>query len=476
VRSALWTGAGVGSLLLTLFVTGTMGRGAGDRRPPAGAAHPASAVPDRAPAAPRVPAAPPAAREADDPSGAGPCAGSADRASVFVFPFRPRPGQKLRILAVSRERFGALDAEVRGAPGGALVAATDRWGPGPFAWEFATDALAAGSYDVAIRVAGGGDPVGCSRVTVAPAPPGVVRVATGNEVWPVRRAWDGALEDLYSVWVSKLFRVSPDFHGGWYRLHFVLRNPDRNVLYGAFGLYEDGGAPEAAGAERPVAIRARADCGDLPYVLRAYFSWKFGLPFRFQRCNRRNALQGAECYEDGSNLTTAFVEWTDPVKRFNRFLETTLVNSVHSATPRTVPEDGASDFYPIAMTRAALRPGTVYVWPHGHLLVITDWEEAADGAFRMVAVDGHVDGTVTFKQFSRRNFPYLPGLRTFGFKAFRPVVFDRGEVRPVDNADLARWSLAQGFSEEQYRFRRSRDFYRAVQQVSSVFVAGPPGS
>jgi hypothetical protein len=127
------------------------------------------------------------------------------------------------------------------------------------------------------------------------------------------------------------------------------------------------------------------------------------------------------------------------------------------------------------MTRAALRPGTVYVWPYGHLLVISDWQEDEANGLSLVAVDGHPDGTVTFKRFSPRNFPYLPGLRTAGFKAFRPVVYALGEVVPVDNAGLASYQTPLLFSEEQYRFRRSGDFYRAVQQVSALFPLEPPG-
>ena len=462
MKFVLRTAAGFGSLVTILFVAGTMARD--PRTPVAGPSHVEAAG-----AASAEPAADPTPPVATIPGPTTGCDGAGDRVALFVLPFQPRAGAPVRVIGVSRERlapFAALVGDRRFEP-------EATWGPGPYGWEFRLDGLAAGTH-VVRAVTATGDALGCVRWWVAPASIEPVRAVAGPEAWPVARAWSATLEDLYSVWVARLFAVPEDFHGGWHRLHAVFRDTERNVLHDALGWGEDGTAAAARGG--PSAIRARADCGDLPYTLRAYFAWKFGLPFRFQRCNRRNALLGAECYEERSNLTDRFASVGDPVERFNRFLETWVAPGVHSATPRTLPEDDTSDFYPVEMSRAALRPGTVYVWPHGHLLVISDWHEDPVGGLSLVAVDGHPDGTVTFKRFSPKNFPYLPGLRTAGFKAFRPVVAEGADVRPVD--DARRVGLATGlpFSEEQYRFRRSADFYRAVQQVSSLFIPEDPGT
>jgi len=461
VKSVLRTAAGLGSLVVVLFVAGTMAREAGS----SGARSVASGGVTGFRPPPAAPIPPPAIRSS---SGQGECAGTPERVALFVVPFLPREGEPVRLIGVSREPLEPFMLE----EGGRRIAAAEAWGPGPYGWEFRLDALAAGRH-VARAATAAGDALGCVSWTVAEAAAGRSRAAVGDVVWPVARAWSATFEDLYSVWVARLFAVPEGFRGGWHRLHAVFRDPERNVLHDALGWEEDGAATGRGG---PSAIRARADCGDLPYTLRAYFAWKFGLPFRFQRCNRGNALAGAECYEERTNLTDRFAAIADPVERFNRFLEAWVVPGVHSATPRTLPEDEASDFYPVELSRAALRPGTVYVWPYGHLLVVSDWQEDAAGGLSLVAVDGHPDGTVTFKRFSPRNFPYLPGLRTAGFKAFRPVVAVGDAVRPVD--DLGRVSQTTGlpFSEEQYRFRRSADFYRAMAQVSSLFVPEEPRS
>jgi len=461
VKSVLRTVAGLGSLGVVLFVAGTMARDAGF--PGARSVAPGGVAALRQP--PAATLLPPAVRSS---SGPGECGEAPERVALFVVPFLPREGEPVRLLGVSREPLEPFVVE----EGGRRVAAAEAWGPGPYGWEFRLGALPTGRHTVRATTAAG-EALGCVSWTVAEAAARRSRVAVGDVVWPVSRAWFAPLEDLYSVWVARLFAVPEGFHGGWHRLHAVFRDPERNVLHNALGWEEDG---TAAGRGGSSAIRARADCGDLPYTLRAYFAWKFGLPFRFRRCNRGTALAGAECYEERTNLTDRFASIADPVERFNRFLEVWVVPGVHSATPRTLPEDDASDFYPVALSRAALRPGTVYVWPYGHLLVVSDWHEDAAGGLSLVAVDGHPDGTVTFKRFSPRNFPYLPGLRTAGFKAFRPVVVEGDTVRPVD--DLGRVSQTTGlpFSEEQYRFRRSADFYRAMAQVSSRFVPEEPRS
>lgn len=427
----------------------------------------AANVPGRAEAPRAVFAAvAPADRLPSEPTAA--CDAAAQRIALFVFPFQPRAGESARLVGVSRERLDRFVVEVEGR----TIEPAEAWGPGPYGWEFPLAGLPVGTH-VARAVTPAGEPLGCVRWSVAETGHERPRAAAGDVVWPVARAWSATLEDLYSVWVARLFEVPEGFRGGWHRLHAVFRDPERNVLHDALGWGEDGTAAARGG---PSAIRARADCGDLPYTLRAYFAWKFGLPFRFQRCNRRNPLVGAECYEERTNLTDRFASIADPVERFNRFLEAWVAPGVHSATPRTLPEDGASDFYPIEVSRAALRPGTVYVWPYGHLLVISDWHEDAAGGLSLVAVDGHPDGTVTFKRFSPQNFPYLPGLRTAGFKAFRPVESVDGEVRPVDDVRRVAQTTGLPFSEEQYRFRRSADFYRAVRQVSALFVPEGSGS
>ncbi len=261
-------------------------------------------------------------------------------------------------------------------------------------------------------------------------------------VWRTRRAWNPAWERVFSAWVALLFRPLEESKKGWRPLHQVLRDPVRNFLYNRLNYGEDD--PESL-----VPIRARADCGDLPYHLRAYFAWKLGLPFRFRLCDRGSGSRGPRCRSHRDNQMAAFDHIPHPVARFNALLEKGIAWRVHSGTLRTLPEDENSDFYPIALRRESIRPGTVFVDVGGHILMVTRWSE--DGLF---AVDGHPDKTVTIRSFSPRFFRYYHRVRTGGFKAFRPLESRDGKIVPTANS-----ALDSFFSTEQYQFSSKRAFY-----------------
>ena len=266
-----------------------------------------------------------------------------------------------------------------------------------------------------------------------------------DDVWRDQGKWTSDWETLFSVWVQFLFRPLPNARNqGWRRLHVVLRNPNRNFLHNQLGYSEDD--PNA-----PHHIRAAADCGDLPYLLRAYFAWKFSLPFRYSTCNRGTGQKGPTCGGDMDNRTARYRHVSHPVARMNAFMESVTWH-VHSGTFRTLPDAQGSDFYPVALNRNAIRPGTVFVDPGGHVLMITQWN--SEGLF---AVDGHPDKTVTRRPFAPKYFPIYPKLTTGGFKAFRPFKRQQGKWVPTSNA-----SLMPDYSPMQYRFTTKQAFYDAM--------------
>src|SRR4029077_19353929 len=119
-------------------------------------------------------------------------------------------------------------------------------------------------------------PAGCGTITrdIAvradrPSPPS----ATPGSVWPLRNAWNRATENLYSAWIEKLFDAPLDVDLAWPALDKVLRDRSRNFLFDYLSLGED----EMGRVLRP-------DCAKLPYLLRAYFAFKMGLPFGYSKC------------------------------------------------------------------------------------------------------------------------------------------------------------------------------------------------
>ncbi|MBN2527621.1 MAG: hypothetical protein JXR76_14605 [Deltaproteobacteria bacterium] len=276
-------------------------------------------------------------------------------------------------------------------------------------------------------------------------------IANGSKsswVWRDMRKWNSQWEALFSIWVQHLFRPLPsERNRGWHRLHDVLRNPERNFLYNQLGYVEDD--PNSTNR-----IRAKADCGDLPYMLRAYFSWKFSLPFRYSECTRGTGQKGPRCMNEVDNRNIRHESISHPVARFNAFLKV-VSYKVHSGTYRTLPVSDTSDFYPVALSRDTIRPGTVFVDPGGHVLLVSQWD--ADGLY---AVDGHPDKTVTRRPFKPKFFPHYPRLTTGGFKAFRPFRRRNEHWIPVPNSQLK-----STFSRMQYRFQTPNEFYQRVGEL-----------
>lgn len=47
-----------------------------------------------------------------------------------------------------------------------------------------------------------------------------------------------------------------------------------------------------------------------------------------------------------------------------------VMNGVHSGTARAALKNENSDYYPVALTHEALRPGVIYADPYGHTLIL----------------------------------------------------------------------------------------------------------
>lgn len=374
------------------------------------------------------------------------------------------PSGSVRILAVAEEPMGAV--VLRQAASSA--AELRRWplqGP-PDARIFHLRAPARpGSYPLRLKNVAG-DELACLELAVRDPATARPRPAPPTGIWQSRRPWTPAWERVYSAWIAHLFRPLPKRQKAWKPLHWVLRHPQRNFLHNRLGHREDD-------SHTRFPITAWADCADTPYQLRAYFAWKFELPYRFRRCDRGDGLRGPSCPFARDNRLPLFDQHPNPVQRFNAFLMQGVAWSVHSGSMRTLPEDEGSDFYPIALHPRAIRPGTVFVDAGGHALVVTRWDSSG-----LHVIDGHPDLSVTRRRFDTKSFPYYRGLRTGGFKAFRPIRLQAGRLVPLPNAE------APGFSVAQYRFKRSRAFFELMQglileragQALAPSLMSPPGS
>jgi hypothetical protein len=414
--------------------------------------------------------------------------------AVLPAPIAPWTGAPLRVLfAADKPLEGELSLI---APDGSIAAkSNDPNGGPPYFWFAEVASPAAGRWRATLVLEH--MPAECHTITreiaVSAQKPAPSHSAAGS-VWPLRNAWSRATEDLYSAWIAKLFDAPLDADLSWPALHLVLRDRSRNLLFNYLGVGED-----------EMGLVLRPDCAKLPYLLRAYFAFKMGLPFGYSSCGRGGHGSPPKCYQwfniqnhEEPRPSPTQVQSTAPAtaistlgQMFSRPVAASagpaasppmglaasfahywpiVAAGVQSGNGRTLATDSNTDFYPVPLTRETLRPGTIYADPYGHILMLVRRVPESGGAPGVfLAVDAEPDGTVARKRFWRGNFLFAqyPGLESPGFKRFRPIMRDRnGALRRLSNAEIAKDPQYGDFSLEQSQLGVEA-FYDRMDEVMS---------
>jgi hypothetical protein len=412
--------------------------------------------------------------------------------AVLAAPLAPWKGAPLRVLVAAEQ---ALDGEFALiAPDGSIAAkSNERLGGPPYFWIAEVAAPAAGTWHATlVRDAA---PAACRTITrdivVNVQKPAASRGTSGS-VWPIRNAWNRATENLFSAWISKLYEAPLDAEPSWKAWHEVLRDRSRNLLFDYLGLGEDN-----------VTINLKPDCADFAYFLRAYFAFKMGLPFGYSNCSRNG-----KCYQwfnidhpestrpppppdqrtasADPNLPGSASPMPAPAEvaapkhlgtapSFAEYLRI-VGDVVHSGSVRVSANDDNTDFYFAPLTQQALRPGTVYADPYGHvMMVVRRVPESGGAAGVLLAVDAEPDGTVARKRFWRGTFLFAhePSFGSAGFKHFRPIVRgENGALRRLTNAEIAKNPDYGDFSSEQSQLT-VEDFYDRMDEALSPQPLNP---
>jgi len=201
----------------------------------------------------------------------------------------------------------------------------------------------------------------------------------------------------------------------------------------------------------PPGIYFHADCADLPYVLRAYYAWKRGLPFSYATAlEPRGRSRDIRYSRYGNEIIERKDVTTGSTTGYG--LMETLSDNISSAYYRIPPdlqEPQLPDHYSPAIRTNAIRVGTVIYDPNGH--VATVYKIEPDG--RIHYFDAHPDNSVTRGLYDLRFTRTLPA-RGAGFKNWRPVklvgytrradgALVGGRVILTRNEDLADYSMEQ---------------------------------
>jgi hypothetical protein len=437
--------------------------------------------------------------------------------TVLPSPLAPWTGAPLRVMVIAEKPIeGALSLI---APDGKVAAkSTDRHDGPPYSWFAEVAAPAAGTWHATLesdRTA-----ADCRAVTrdiaVSAGKPEPFRIPPGS-IWQARNSWNSTNEALFSAWIEKLFDAPPDQDLNWKVWYEVLRDPSRNFLYNHLGRNED-----------HTQTGLRPDCAEFVYFLRAYFAFKMGLPFGYSNCSRGFGGKPPKCYqwfdvehpevtrpppppEQADAQAAAAPPAPQPEQQKPSLLRLFSGAQDEPAAPATTPAaktkapppppkrptnfgeylrdvgdvvhtgavragDDNADFYIVPLTKEALRPGTVYADPYGHVLMLVRRVLEVNGTPGVfLAVDAEPDGSITRKRFWRGNFLFVhePALGTPGFKHFRPIARENGgPLRRLSNVEINKNPQYGDFSLEQSQMT-AEDFYDRMDDVMSPAPLDP---
>jgi hypothetical protein len=370
--------------------------------------------------------------------------------ALLVSPKNPGPGEPFRIVAAGGKNILKAQVRVTG-PEGELKSVKRKTGDEFPYWRVDNfPGSSAGTYNVTVTSGG----TALSKLEFIVSPP--EKEAQTGAVWKTVRGWDSVTETIWSAWINALFHDCNE-NVSWPALHEVTQNPEQNFLYNYLSLGEDD-------PDKAMTVIMQPDCADNPFFLRAYFAWKLGLPFGYHVCDRGSLAHNPGTGQWITNATAAAK--SNPVAAFNNFLRR-VMDGVHSGTARTAMDNPNSDYYPVALDRRALLPGTVYADPYGHTLTIIRWvPQTKDHPGLLLSVDAQPDGTIGIKRFWKGNFLFNTSevVGEPGFKAFRPITFENGVTRPVPLNALTESSGFTPYSLQQ-RMMETDVFFQTMERL-----------
>lgn len=311
-------------------------------------------------------------------------------------------------------------------------------------------------------------------------------------------SWNLSFEKEYSEFIARIGKAKKA--GLCNTTDECLRSPKANPKYSALN---------------PTGLKSIfADCADLPYILRAYFSWMNDLPFSYPNAllpadwfseenqeilneikelqielssagfirrrfikakikKLRKELNGGSRkvpdlrYNASGNVikSKVFVKNGDDVNTIFR----NISNSISTASFRTKASESGDtknfrDTYPVRIDRDSIKPGTILYDPNGHIGVV--YEVTPNGKIHLI--DAHPDNSLTAitygEKFSRTSVK-IGG----GFSNWRPFSYEDSQVNFKTNEELEDYDLSQYQKSKDFTFNgKVMSFYEYVRNKLSI--------
>jgi len=205
-----------------------------------------------------------------------------------------------------------------------------------------------------------------------------------------------------------------------------------------------------------------ADCADMPYMLRAYYAWKNGLPFSHQTAMMSGDGPGSDIrYSLSGNQVVARRDVRTGMNAVSFIRNIPVISTGmyrhHAAADGTTY---FTDHYSPKINRDTIRPGTVVYDVNGHVTMV--YKVTEDG--RVLTLAAHPDQSLSRSYFGR-NFLRTQAALGTGFKNWRPIklvgykraangTLYGGKVVAVPNSELPDYSLDQYAGTEVLNFTK----------------------
>lgn len=287
-----------------------------------------------------------------------------------------------------------------------------------------------------------------------------------------KTSWDRQDEDEFSQFIAKLGAASCT------SLQACLKSPANP--------YRD---------SDPDDLQVVADCADFPYMLRAYFAWKKGLPFSVasgleskdapptdgSMIDHRKTVNGnritartdftAESVRDESGRVINGRHYS--IQEMFDMVHNRISSSMYRTDPRDENPRAFSDFYPPTLDRENIRPGTLIYSPDGHVAVVHHVADNGDVHYMQASTDYSVSRGV----FNKSAFPQSRTEHGAGFRNWRPQVLTGAEAVPVTDATGNSYHVfvdgkIQGESDDSLRQKRKLSLEQYQRHNGKYQLAG----